>query len=122
MYRQITAETTDEQIMAPVKQAQAALLEVVTEAATSEYQRGEALVKSAQVVYNAEIVASAAFGYRDVVRNTSDPMKAMEYLMRLAVRGADDNWSGRGNDSKRSAHDEVLRFVDQMSENIRYGN
>jgi len=122
MYKQITAQTTDEQILAPVVKAKNDLLEMATEFAGSEFQGGERLVGAAQNVRSAEAVCQVAFEYRNVLRNTSDPQKATEYLVSVLCRGSDDTWSGRGNDSRRSANDAVRAFVTEMFDNLRFGN
>lgn len=121
MYRTITAETTDEQISAPVESAKKGMLNSALEAQDSEFHFGERFLRAAQQVRNAEAVASAATLYRNTLRNTSDKMKAMETLMGILSRGADDAWSGRENDSARAAHDAVRTFVTQMADNLKYG-
>jgi hypothetical protein len=122
MYRQITAQTTDGVISQPVTLARQALVTFASESVEGLGMTGETLVEKAQAVMNAEAVAMAAYGYRNVLSNTSDPSKAMEYLMSLLTKGADDTWSGRGNEARRSAHDQVVAFVRKMADNLRYGN
>jgi hypothetical protein len=40
------------------------------------------------------------------------------WLMEQAVRGADDNWSGRTNDVSRTRHDGVLRAIREVGQRI----
>jgi hypothetical protein len=40
------------------------------------------------------------------------------WLMEQAMRGADDNWSGRTNDVTRARHDGVLRAIREASQDI----
>ena len=40
------------------------------------------------------------------------------WLMEQAIRGADDNWSGRTNDVARARHDGVLRAIREASQDI----
>ena len=40
------------------------------------------------------------------------------WLMEQAIRGADDNWSGRTNDVSRARHDGVLRALREMDREI----
>lgn len=118
----ITAETTDEQILATIKSAQATLLEDVTEAMGSEYQMGDRLVQMAQNVMSAEAVASVALQYRDVLKGDYSDEARLKFLLSHLTQGPDDTWSGRKNDSKRSANDAVRAFVSEQFDNIRYGN
>lgn len=123
MNKMITAETTDEQIMAPVLAARKSLQDVLNEQKDSEYLLGERMVRAAQAVRDAEAVSAAAFSFRNVVaKKGDDNLILTQSLMGLLVRGADDTWSGRGNDSNRSAHDAVRRFAEDQFDHIRYGN
>jgi hypothetical protein len=40
------------------------------------------------------------------------------WLMEQAMRGADDNWSGRTNDVTRARHDGVLRAIREATQDI----
>ena len=40
------------------------------------------------------------------------------WLMEQAIRGADDNWSGRTNDVTRARHDGVLRAIREAAQDI----
>ena len=40
------------------------------------------------------------------------------WLMEQAIRGADDNWSGRSNDVARARHDGVLRAIREAAQDI----
>lgn len=117
----ITAQTTDEQIIATITDAKQALLDFVTEQVDSEYLQGERMVALAQNVVSAEAVATVALRYMDFLRNDGTDMQKMTYLMGVLTRGADDTWSGRTGDSKRLAHDAVKSFVEKQFDVIRYG-
>lgn len=114
----ITAETTNEQILAPIQAAKDALVQAATEAQSSEYLRGKDLVSAAQRVRNAEELATAQMLYRDHLKGA--PEKAPFILFNLVSR-VDDRWSGRGNDSTRAAHDVVVEWATNAMDDIRYG-
>lgn len=114
--RNVTAATTDEQIVAPIADAKTALAEYATEQVTGEFQVGERLVGLAQAVRNAEELASAQLHYRDILVNK--PENAPFYLIDLLSR-TDDSWSGRGNDSRRSASDVIRRWASDEGMNLR---
>ena len=107
----ITATTTDEQILANVNYTKQALAAAVARTFETEYVTGESLVQAAQAVRNTETLAGAQMQYRDVLANR--PEAALRFLFELVARGADDKWSGRGNDSNRSAHDTVVDWAKQ---------
>ena len=122
MTRRITAETTDEQILSGIVSAKQELLEFVTAEIDSEYLKGDRMVGLAQNVYSQEAVATVAMTYRNMLQNGADVQKRTQYLLSVLTRGADDTWSGRQNDSKRSAFDAVRSFVDAQFDEIRYGS
>lgn len=41
-------------------------------------------------------------------------------LTRMLVRRADDGWSGRGNDGKRSYHDGRMEALDTIADDLRF--
>lgn len=110
----ITASTTDEQITAQIDNAKQALARAVADRTLD----GESMLRKAQYVVNAEALARAQYTYRNVLRN--NPERRVEYLFDLLARGADDAWSGRGNDSRRAAADEVRKWADQQFGEIRF--
>lgn len=122
MYKMITADMTDEQIQAPAKRAREEMLTVALEAQESEFLQGDKFVRAAQSVKNAEAVAGAAHTLLRMRQNEKSDMDILLYLMGLLTRGADDTWSGRGNDSNREAHDAVRKFAEDQADHIRYGN
>ena len=123
MYKMITADMTDEQILAPVQRAKATLASKATEAVTDDHMLGERLVAAAEDVAVAEAVASAALRYRNVLKSEGVTALALtQSLMGLLVRGADDSWSGRGNDLKRTMHDAVRKFAEDQFDHLRYGD
>lgn len=110
--RTITAETTDEQILAPIKRAKQALLDFVTEEIDGEYLKGDQMVQKAQAVQVAEAVAHVSMRYAQVVRDENvTNEKKMTFLIRLLTENPDDQWSGRKNDSKRAANDAVREWA-----------
>jgi hypothetical protein len=58
--------------------------------------------------------------FRTVIHlNDNDRADQIEnWLMEQAIRGADDNWSGRTNDVARARHDGVLRAIREASQDI----
>lgn len=101
--------------------------------ATSFRERAERALKSVRLILieeieqdrTAEILAQTvnrAAGAEAVLRVSHDiealwtnqPEDAeravRSYLTGLLLRGADDSWSGRGNDTKRAAHDELVKL------------
>lgn len=109
MSNHITAETTDESIIAQIAYAKTRLQEGAAEAAATEHFMGEHLVSLAQNVYSAETLANAQMGYRNVCQNA--PENRVFFLADLAAKGADDRWSGRNNDSNRAAHDAIIGWA-----------
>ena len=104
----ITAETTDEQMLAPIETARAALIEQAQNGT-----RGTVLVDLANRVAYFEGVARARSIYRgglramatDGITLAQAQTKIRQRLLEMLVQGADDDHSGRGNDGKRSAFD-----------------
>lgn len=122
MYKMTTAQMTDEQINARVVAAREEMLTVAQEAIESEFHQGEKLVRAAQAVASAEAIASAEYTFVRVLANGADRTKQVEYLMTVLSRGADDEWSGRGNDSKRASFDAVRRWASDQFDHIKYGD
>lgn len=109
----ITATTTDESILANVQHAKDRLAILAATAVEDEHFVGEQLVRAAQQVRNAEELARVQLQYRNVLRNK--PKNALPFLLDVLARGADDTWSGRDNESKRSAFDAVTSWVRNVS-------
>jgi hypothetical protein len=111
--RTIKADTTDEQILNQIVVARQTMVKVATSLEPTDLRSlGKAMVDASQAVYNAETLASAQIHYRDIL--ASDPASAPKYLMRIMTQGANDRWSGRGNDSERSAYDAVLAWINNQ--------
>lgn len=47
-------------------------------------------------------------------------LEKWKLLTRMALRGADDSWSGRGNDAKRSFHDGRLKALSHLETKLSY--
>lgn len=118
MNANITAATVESSIMAPVDQAKRNLQIAATAAVDTANLVGEGLLAAAQEVMDAEALASAQITYLRVCQN--NPARRMDYLFDLVAGGADDSWSGRKNDSRRSAHEGVRRWVQDQVLNLRY--
>lgn len=118
MSRYVTATTTDEALLAPVKSAKQTLAQKATDAVTDDFLLGDRLVVAAQAVMCAEAVASAAFTYRNMLANGADAGRRKDYLFSLMRGGADDTWSGRSNDARRSAFDSVREWADRQYDAI----
>lgn len=127
----ITAETLESEIMKASRRARATLaekaVEYATESATPEgndqfsgnfYLRGEELRGLAQNVYTAETLMQAQLRYLRVCRTA--PNDRLEELFDIAVGGAADTFSGRSNDSRRSAFDAVRSWATDQASRVRY--
>lgn len=106
--RKITANTTKEEIFAPLEAAKEALAIEASKALESEYVAGEYLVQRAQQVRNAEALVRAQMSYVRVLNQNDESAK--DFLFDL-VTEMDDTWSGRGNDSIRESYDEVRKWA-----------
>lgn len=113
----IDANTTDEKILANVVSTKAALVKIATEAVESEYLLGEKMVQAAQAVRNAEALACAQTTYRNICQK--NPARRASFLFDSVIR-TDDTWSGRGNDSTRSAQDAVRQWVENQMSDLRF--
>jgi hypothetical protein len=82
------------------------------------YLRGDRLVSQAQNVASAEALMQAQLGYLSVCKKK--PENRLAYLFSIVARGADDSWSGRKNDSKRSSFDAVRSWASDQADSIRY--
>jgi len=123
--RNITAQTTEADIIAPVIAARQAMAEKAAEVAkasnenpTEFFLEGEALRGLAQNVVSAEALMSAQLRYLSVCKNK--PENRLKVLFSIVGRGADDSWSGRGNDSKRSAFDAVRDWATDQAFDLQH--
>ena len=127
----ITAQTTEAQILQNVEDAKATLVTAAKKAALSSNIAGEALVRAAQEVRNAEAVATQQIRYLRMLQRQAklaengepDPFEVehqKDYLFDMISCGADDTWSGRMNDSARAAHEAVLVWVQRQMEEVKY--
>ena len=112
----ITAQTTDEQIFANLVAAKKTLAEFAAEQIGSDIVQGERLVALAQNVRTAEDLAGVQLQYRSVLANK--PENAMAYLLSVVTR-RDDTWSGRQNDSRRSAMDAICAWANDAAFDLR---
>ncbi|GAA4680638.1 hypothetical protein [Nocardioides nanhaiensis] len=110
----LTHDTTDATILANVETARARVIGLCNERASATD-----IAEAALLVANAEGMASARIAYRNTLRNAADHLRhdpthpevveaARTYLRDLILSGADDTWSGRGNDARRARHDGFL--------------
>lgn len=113
----ITATTTDEAILAQVHHAKQALADAVAAELGKDTVCGERLVGVAQSVASSEALATAQIQYRNVLANK--PENALAFLVDLLARGADDSWSGRRNDSRRSSFDAVCAWARDAAREVR---
>jgi hypothetical protein len=49
-------------------------------------------------------------------------LEKWKLITRMALRGADDSWSGRGNDAKRSFHDGRLKALSRLETSLAYAD
>lgn len=122
MYKNITKATTEDSLWEKAKAARVSLAELVAESQTSEYLLGDRLVQYAQNVKTSEAVANAQHTYLKMVQRDATEVELLRYLLSLVGRGPDDTWSGRGNDSNRSAFDGVRSWASDQSDHLRYGD
>lgn len=120
MFQNITAETTEASIVASVVIARSRLAEKAAEfAAESTGEsvafslRGEALVGLAQNVASSEALAVAKLRYLKVCK--IKPENRLQTLFEMLARGADDSWSGRRNDSRRSEFDTIRDWASRQA-------
>ena len=107
----VTAKTTDEQLFAPIQAARKAL----AEAAAGDEVDGCRLAGYVNDVASAEGAANARYRYRAVMRQDGGTHeKAMAHVVALMFNGADDTWSGRGNDAKRAKFDGYCEAANRM--------
>ena len=117
----ITADTTTDQILAPIKAAKERLLVVATEAAGSGNPWGEDLVTVAQHVRNTEAIAPVQRQYRNMLRNSATDVQRLVFLTEV-LTSRNDTSSGRGNDSVRSTTDAISHWVRSEIDRIQYGH
>lgn len=109
----ITADTTDAEILAPVEAARESLIELA-----QARSRSEDIAKSALYVCEVEGAAAARIAYRNALLGaaahrgmaTTHPevrQIAEQAVADLVFAGADDTWSGRGNDAARARFDGI---------------
>lgn len=103
----VTADTSDEDILAPIKAAKMSLSTYVASRISDPNMCGEELVVRAQAVRNAEALASAQLAYSRTLQMGRDKLACLFDL----VSTTDDSWSGRGNDSRRAADDVVREWA-----------
>jgi hypothetical protein len=117
----ITATTTQQSILAQVETAKTDLWLFVRNITTGSEQslmRGEELVKKAQRVRDAEALAHVQLAYLQTCRLA--PEERINFLIRTLSREPEDTWSGRGNDSVRSANDAVRTWAASQVDDVRY--
>ena len=92
----------------------------IAEAATEGYQRADQLTDLVQELAGAEAISYIAAE----VLNHIDAGEAYDIAMaemiqrqtrRMLMTGADDNWSGRGNDTRRAAFDAVRGWLLELT-------
>lgn len=115
-----TAETTDDTILAPLEAARESLV-----ALAQGRGRAEDIAASALAVCEAEGVAATRIAYRNALRVAAerrhmDPTHpevravAAQCVTDLVLAGADDTWSGRGNDARRARYDGTRKAAREL--------
>lgn len=104
----VTATTTDEQILAPVVGMKRALTN------SDEIVSAEALGQKVQAIAYEEGRSAVRYAYRNALAGGATVAKAKDHVVGLLLNGADDAWSGRGNDVKRSIYDGKCAEVQQI--------
>lgn len=108
----ITAQTTDEQIMAPVEAARQEMAKWLIEDKGAD---AESIASRANGIAVAEGRAQARWEYRNALADEATDEQIKAHFFRLLTNHPDDKWSGRGNDARRAKADgfreEAARLV-----------
>lgn len=118
--RNITADTTDADILAPLEAARESLVTLA-----QGRGRAEDLAASALAVCEAEGIAATQIAYRNALRGAAERRHmnpthpevravAAQCVTDLVLAGADDTWSGRGNDARRARYDGTRRAASDL--------
>lgn len=119
----ITTTTTEAEIMRPVEIAKQQVKSIADLASLNhEVLNAEAMVDAAQNAFNAETLAMAQISFQRTLRNPDINIEGiLKTLFQMATK-TDDGWSGRKNDSRRSAQDAVRDWADsQIRHEMRIG-
>lgn len=118
--KNITADTTDADILAPLEAARESLVTMA-----QGRGRAEDLAAAALAVCEAEGMAAARIAYRNTLvgaakhrgMSTTHPevrAVAEQAVTDLVLAGADDTWSGRGNDARRARYDGTRKAAREL--------
>lgn len=98
----VLATATEHDLMEPVRRHRERLVTAATEG-----QAADELATIVEAITRAEAVAKVRYTVGQMLANGSASNDIEGYLTDRLIAGADDSWSGRGNDLKRAAFDAV---------------
>lgn len=101
--QKITAETTDEEIIARIQVRRDALAEVLAAGKTDSAD----LASYVNAIAEAEGTAAVDYAYRNCLAHGADQNAIDRHLVSLLFQAPGDEWSGRRNDVRRSYADGV---------------
>jgi hypothetical protein len=113
----ITKDTTDEAILAGVNAARARLAEEAMDDTKGLEQLADAVHHVAAQVG----VASVHHELRNALQWEASPEQIRKNLTKLVLVGADDKWSGRGNEVRRAKFDAARQEVSDVLDRIDRG-
>ena len=103
--KKVTKDTTDDELMEPVIYAKNRLARETSNSATYDQYNAEDVAQLARELAIAEGQVQARYEYRNALAYDATPQEIRKTLTDLVLRGADDTWSGRSGDIKRSKFD-----------------
>ena len=75
---------------------------------------GRSIAREANMIAYDEGIARVASMMISALKRELSAEEIKTALLDILARGADDNWSGRGNDVSRSYHDGMLDMIDAI--------
>lgn len=110
----VLATATEDDLMVPVNRHRERLVTAATEG-----QSADELATIVEAITRAEAVARLRYSVGRMLANGSNTNEIEAYLTDRLIAGADDTFSGRGNDLKRAAFDAVRDEVRDLLYPIR---
>lgn len=111
----ITKDTSDEELFAPVAAAKKRLAEALTD----DKHHAEDFATMANSIAHAEGRVQVRHEVRQALRMDATPVQINAELINILMRGADDTYSGRGNDNRRAHFDGVREEIRGVTYQLR---
>ena len=108
----ITKDTTDADLFYPITRTRKALAEM----AASDMRDSEYLSNAVNSVARAEGVAEVNYLLRNALAAGATVEEIERTLLQCALRSADDTYSGRNNDARRSKRDGLVERVKELTQ------